>query len=275
MFKTVIFSFIVGAIAGLISGIYANSAAIDEGGREEGIGKKAIWMFAGINSLLLGLSVWLLMYPATFVLISVLLIGLQAINQEGKKREASWNTLILIYGIALVFAIAKGWDKSGPKFWQLWLLLFPIAAWVVGMAKARLINEYNRGSKKAEPEEKPKEPKAEAAEAKEPETKVEAEANTEEKAAEIIAEAAEVSKVEAKAEAEETEAEGEEDLDLKWCTKENDLENKRIEEDEEDEEYEEEVEDEKMLLDGTLIRWAMIAALAVCVTIGIGIVLLI
>lgn len=271
MFKTVIFSFIVGAIAGLISGIYANSAAIDEGGREEGIGKKAIWMFAGINSLLLGLSVWFLMYPATFALISILLIGLQAINQEGKKREASWNTLILIYGIALVFAIAKGWDKSGPKFWQLWLLLFPTAAWVVGMAKARLINEYNRGSKKAEPEEKPKEPKAEAAEAQEPETKVEAEAETEEKAAEIVTEAAEVSKVEAKAEAEEAEAEGEEDLDLKWCTEENDLENKKIEEDEEDDD---EDEDEKML-DGTLIRWAVIAALAACVTIGIGIVLLI
>lgn len=270
MFKTVIFSFVVGAIAGLVSGIYANSAAIDEGGREEGIGKKAIWIFAGINSLLLGLSVWFLMYPVTFVLISILLIGLQAINQEGKKREASWNTLILIYGIALVCAIAKDWDKSGPKFWQLWLLLFPIAAWVVGMAKARLINEYNRGSKKAEPEEKPAK-KAEVAEAQEPETEVEAKAETEEKAAEIVAEAAEVSKVEAKAEAEEAEAEGEEDLDLKWCTEENDLEDKRIEEDEEDDD---EDEDEKML-DGTLIRWAVIAALAACVTIGIGIVLII
>lgn len=158
----VLIAIIVGFLAGLISGIYANSASIDEGGREEGIGKATIWAFAAINGVILGMTAGCLFYPATYVVILLLLIGLQAINAEGRKREQSWDTLNYAYSVALILSIVNQWDKKGPNFKDLWLLLLPVAVYVTGLIKARLINEYNRGSAKAkkvkEAKPKPEEP---------------------------------------------------------------------------------------------------------------------
>ena len=132
-----------GLFFGIVSGAYASRAAVKEGNRES-LGAKGQTVYFVVNGLICLITGLFLFAPVTYVVVCLLLGVLLLINKEGRYRAASWNALLLLYTIMMAFAIVLGWDKKGPHFSDLVLLLIPLAVYIVGKFKVHINDKISR-----------------------------------------------------------------------------------------------------------------------------------
>ncbi|MBQ3271314.1 hypothetical protein IJG91_01935 [Candidatus Saccharibacteria bacterium] len=118
----------------LISALQADTASKTEGNRAGGIGIKGY-----IGYIVIGIALaFLAAISKVVALIIVFAIGILAImNKEGVHRSYSWVALLVLNGAMMLMAIARGWDKTGPKFSELKLLLFPLFFIVIAVTVGR------------------------------------------------------------------------------------------------------------------------------------------
>lgn len=132
--------------------VTADLATKTEGRRPEGIG-----ILGYIGYIVITLVLAVLMTHSIIACIAVCIaVGVLAVfNQEGRIRATSWSLLIVLDFIALIYAIARGWDKLArqgqfPKFGQLALLLFPIVVLIVNIINGHRLNKKITAEKTAE-----------------------------------------------------------------------------------------------------------------------------
>ena len=72
-------------------------------------------------------------HPIVYAIILVLLAALQLVNQEGKKRRASWNTLGIAFAIILILSAIYNRGSGFSPLMLLWIIpaVLPLIAGIV------------------------------------------------------------------------------------------------------------------------------------------------
>lgn len=115
----------------IVSALQADTASKTEGNRKEGIGIKGYFGYIIVG----GILAFIAFHSKVAAVVLCFLIGIIAIlNKEGIHRAYSWVALLVLDGAMMLLSIARGWDKTGPKFSELNLLLFPLFFIVISIA---------------------------------------------------------------------------------------------------------------------------------------------
>lgn len=130
----------------MVATLEADMASKKEGRRKEGIGVKGYigYIVAGV------ILAFLASFSKVAAVTIAFVIGLFAIaNREGKHRSYSWVAFLVLDAAMMLLSIARGWDKTGPKFSQLQLLLFPLFFIVLAIIKGRVVEDLAADEKPA------------------------------------------------------------------------------------------------------------------------------
>ena len=88
-------------------------------------------------------AIFKIAHPAIFAIVLVLLAVLQLLNQEGKKRRASWNILSIAFGAMLALCVVY---RRGSGFrWTMLFWIIPILLpFIAGAVQTVRLNRKDR-----------------------------------------------------------------------------------------------------------------------------------
>ena len=132
------------AFAGFISAIAAAGSLEETHGKEQSPMVTAFFVI--LNALLA--MFFKIAHPALYAVVLFILAALQLVNQEGKKRRASWNILGIAYAILLILSVV--YHRGSGFRWTMLLWTIPIVApFVAGAVQTVSLNKKERKTKKS------------------------------------------------------------------------------------------------------------------------------